>query len=238
MASAGVKTRAVAAEVIDAVVTGGRSLDAAITAAEQRLPIAERPLMHMLAFGTLRNYFRLQEWVNDLVSRPLQSKDSVINALLAAGLFQLCDTRIPDHAAVSLTVEAARALRRPGLAGLLNACLRRFRREGLASQEARSEEARFNHPQWFIDRVRRDWPDDWEAILDANNERLIMKNLDEFFKGKTVVIVAHRLSTVKKADQIVVLDLGKIIERGTHAELTKLRGEYYNLVKNQLELGK
>ena len=174
MAATGAKTRAVAAEVIDAVVTSGRSLDAAIAAIETRLPADERPLMRMLAFGTLRNYFRLQEWVNELVSRPLKQRDSVINALLAAGLFQLCDTRIPDHAAVSLTVDAARALRRPKLAGLLNACLRRFQREGLATRETRSEEARHNHPQWFIDQVRQDWPGDWEALLAANNERAPM----------------------------------------------------------------
>jgi ATP-binding cassette subfamily B protein len=62
--------------------------------------------------------------------------------------------------------------------------------------------------------------------------------MEEFFKGRTVVIVAHRLSTVKNADQIVVLEKGAIVERGTHEELTRLRGAYYNLVKNQLELGK
>ncbi len=73
--------------------------------------------------------------------------------------------------------------------------------------------------------------------LDANNESIIMQNLEEFFKGKTVVVVAHRLSTVKNADNIVVLDKGVIIEQGTHAELTKSKGEYYQLVKNQLELG-
>ena len=73
--------------------------------------------------------------------------------------------------------------------------------------------------------------------LDANNERVIMDNLNEFFKGRTVVVVAHRLSTVKNADQIVVLEKGKIIERGTDAELTEKRGSYYALVKNQLELG-
>jgi ATP-binding cassette subfamily B protein len=73
--------------------------------------------------------------------------------------------------------------------------------------------------------------------LDANNERVIMDNLNEFFKGRTVVIVAHRLSTVKNADQIVVLEKGKIIEKGTHTELTAKRGAYYELVKNQLELG-
>ena len=73
--------------------------------------------------------------------------------------------------------------------------------------------------------------------LDANNERMIVEHLDEFYKGKTVVIVAHRLSTVKNADQIVVLDKGKVVEIGNHETLTTKRGAYYNLVKNQLELG-
>lgn len=73
--------------------------------------------------------------------------------------------------------------------------------------------------------------------LDASNERVIVENLDKFYKGKTVVIVAHRLSTVKNADQIIVLDKGKVVETGNHKSLTAKRGAYYNLVKNQLELG-
>ena len=73
--------------------------------------------------------------------------------------------------------------------------------------------------------------------LDANNERSIVENLDKFYKGKTVVIVAHRLSTVKNADQIVVIDHGKVVEIGNHESLTAKRGAYYNLVKDQLELG-
>lgn len=79
--------------------------------------------------------------------------------------------------------------------------------------------------------------DEATNALDANNELVIMNNMDKFFSGRTVVVVAHRLSTVKNADQIVVLDKGKIVEQGTHQELTQLRGEYYHLVKNQLELG-
>lgn len=73
--------------------------------------------------------------------------------------------------------------------------------------------------------------------LDAKNEKVIVENLELFFKGKTVVIVAHRLSTVKNADKIVVLEGGKIVEEGTHEDLTKIKGKYYELVKNQLELG-
>jgi ATP-binding cassette subfamily B protein len=79
--------------------------------------------------------------------------------------------------------------------------------------------------------------DEATSALDANNEKIIMNNLNEFFKNKTVVVIAHRLSTVKNADQILVLDKGCIIEKGNHTELTKLRGAYYELVKNQLELG-
>lgn len=79
--------------------------------------------------------------------------------------------------------------------------------------------------------------DEATSALDANNEKVILDNLDEFFKGKTVVVIAHRLSTVKNADQIIVLDKGKVAEVGTHKELVDLKGGYYNLVKNQLELG-
>ena len=73
--------------------------------------------------------------------------------------------------------------------------------------------------------------------LDSNTEKAIVENLSGFFLGKTVIIVAHRLSTVRNADKIVVLDSGQIIETGNHANLIEKRGAYYNLVKNQLELG-
>jgi len=79
--------------------------------------------------------------------------------------------------------------------------------------------------------------DEATSALDTNNEAIIMRNLDEFFKGRTVVVVAHRLSTVKNADQIIVLNKGEIVESGTHSELVTKQGYYYSLVKNQLELG-
>lgn len=79
--------------------------------------------------------------------------------------------------------------------------------------------------------------DEATNALDAKNERVILSKLNMFFKDKTVLVVAHRLSTVKNADQIVVLDSGEIVEKGTHSDLIRLKGFYYGLVRDQLEFG-
>ncbi len=174
MAGTGARTRAVAAEVVDAVVSKGQSLDAAIAAHEGGIPPKDRSLLRMLSYGALRHHWQLNDWIDALLSRPLRRRDSVINALLGVGLFQLTDTRIPDHAAVSQTVEAVRQLRRPKLAGLVNACLRRFQREAISARPPSGEESAWNHPQWLVDALKADWPDDWETVLAANNERAPM----------------------------------------------------------------
>ena len=174
MSAQGAKVRAVAAEIVDAVISGGRSLDNAISERETAVRPDDRPLLRLLSYGALRYHWQLQSWVDALLSRPLKKRDSVINALLAIGLYQLTDTRVADHAAVSLTVDATRQLRRPKMAGLVNACLRRFMREGLADREPANVEAHWNHPGWLINRIRQDWPEDWQVILKANNERAPM----------------------------------------------------------------
>lgn len=79
--------------------------------------------------------------------------------------------------------------------------------------------------------------DEATSALDANNEKIIIENLNQFFKGKTAIVIAHRLSTVKHADKIIVLDKGMVVEEGSHNELVAKKGEYYRLIKNQLELG-
>lgn len=86
-----------------------------------------------------------------------------------------------------------------------------------------------NPPYIFLDEATN--------ALDAENERVIVENLHDFYLGRTVVVVDHRLSTVKDADQIIVMDKGRIVEVGNHASLIARQGTYYNLVKNQLELG-
>jgi 16S rRNA (cytosine967-C5)-methyltransferase len=174
MESSGAKVRAVAAEIVDAVAVGGRSLDAAIKEHEQQVSLDDRSLLRMLCYGSLRNHWQLQAWISQLVAKPLRKRDSVINALLAVGLYQFTETRIPDHAVVSETVAAARVLRRPKLAGLVNACLRRFIRDDIKSANAEDEQAAWNHPQWLIDSIKSDWPDDWRTILAANNEQAPM----------------------------------------------------------------
>jgi 16S rRNA (cytosine967-C5)-methyltransferase len=170
----GARLRATAAVVVDSVVAGGRSLDAALTEHEERVAPADRALLRLLCYGSLRRHWRLQSWIDQLVDRPLKRRDSVVNALLAIGLYQLTETRIPDHAVVSQTVEASRLLRRPKLAGLLNAVLRRFVREDTASQEPTTSEARHDHPRWLIDAISADWPGHDTEILAANNARAPM----------------------------------------------------------------
>jgi len=172
VARGGARLRAEAAKVVDAVVSKGRSLDVALTAAQARPD--DRPLLRLLSTGALRYHWRLQSQIAQLLDKPLKSRDSVIEALLAVGLYQLTDTRVPDHAAVSMTVEAARFLRRPKYAGLINAVLRNFGRRNLAAQEPVSEEARYNHPAWLIAEIRADWPQHWQQILESNNARAPM----------------------------------------------------------------
>jgi 16S rRNA (cytosine967-C5)-methyltransferase len=165
----GARTRARAAEAVDAVVTRGRSLDAALEGAEASIAPAERALLRMLCYGTLRWHWRIRSQLAVLLDRPLKARDSVIESLLAIGIYQLTDTRVPDHAAVSMTVEASRLLRRPKYASLINAILRNFLRRNLGTEEPRDDEARYSHPAWLLERLRRDWPDHWSEIVEAGN---------------------------------------------------------------------
>ena len=170
----GARLRARAAAVVDAVVSDGRSLDAALADAEEEIRPQDRPLLRVLCYGSLRFYFRLRASLRKFVDKPLKRKDRVIESLIIVGFYQLTDTRVPDHAAVSATVEAARVLRRPKLAGLVNAVLRNYLREGAPGDYPDDDEARLNHPLWLVMRLQQDWPEHWESILEANDERAPM----------------------------------------------------------------
>ncbi len=174
MSQAGAKTRAEAAKAVNAVVTHGRSLDAVLAEAESRLPAAELPLLRALAYGVLRFHWRLSAEIDAFLNRPLKPRDAVIRSLLAVGIYQLTDMRIGNHAAVDLTVEAARKLKRPNFASLVNGVLRAYLREPPGLDNAADGEIYNDHPQWLIDRIRADWPEEWQAILSANNARAPM----------------------------------------------------------------
>lgn len=165
----GAATRAAAARAVAAVATRGRRLEDAI--AEFTRDGTPRPATQSLAFGAVRWYFELDACLAALLDRPGAKQDPDVRALLLVGLFQLSHGETPEHAAISETVEAARALGHPRAAGLVNAVLRRFQRERAAILAAahRARPARYAHPGWMLDAFARDWPDCWESIAEAGN---------------------------------------------------------------------
>ena len=173
-AKSSAKVRAEAARAVDSVVRGGLSLDAALEASETFINPADRALLHYLSYGTLRRYWQLKSWSDALMQKPLRARDSVVQSLILVGIYQLTDSRVPDHAAVSTTVEAARILRQPKFKSLINAVLRNFRRQNIEDQPPRDDVTRYSHPEWLIQMLQRDWPDDWRGILEANNDRAPM----------------------------------------------------------------
>jgi 16S rRNA (cytosine967-C5)-methyltransferase len=154
---------------VAAVALRGRRLEDAIVAATQ--DGAPRPATQSLAFGTVRWFFELEGCLATLLDQPAAKLDVEVRALMLVGLFQLLHGATPAHAAVSETVEAARALGRPRASGLVNAVLRRFQRERAAVVAAAhaTRAARHAHPDWMLDAFARDWPQAWESIAAAGN---------------------------------------------------------------------
>lgn len=169
--------RAAAARVLTRVLHGGASLSVALPAEQTGFANpADRALLAELAYGSLRLEPRLVWLLGRLMPRPLARREPLIHALLLTGLYQLSAMRLPAHAAVAESVNAARELGKDWAAGLVNAVLRRYQREQAALDSAAEAEpvARFAHPRWLLERLRADWPDDWEDICTANNARAPM----------------------------------------------------------------
>jgi len=169
-APAGAEVRAAAARHVARVLVNHVSADEALEGETDVAP-RDRSLLAALVFGALRWHHRLEWQTARLLTKPLKRDQVELGALLRIGLLQLQELRIPPHAAVSATVDAAALLELRNAAGLVNAVLRRFQRERtqLESDIQSVPEARFSHPAWLIDALRNDWPDDWTRILDANN---------------------------------------------------------------------
>jgi 16S rRNA (cytosine967-C5)-methyltransferase len=168
-APAGADVRAVAARLVARVLDERVAADELLPAAG--LPARDQPLLAALVLGALRWHYRLEWQATRLLAKPLARQQTALAALLRVGLLQLQELRIPEHAAVSATVDAAALLGARGAKGLVNAVLRRFQRERAQLEQAAYDvpEARFAHPRWLIDALRADHPREWEAILAANN---------------------------------------------------------------------
>lgn len=163
-------TRAVAARTLGEVLSG-KSLNQLLPTALEKVAARDRGLLQQLCYGTLRQAPRLQSLLSQLLDKPLRDKDRDVRGLLLCGLYQLEDTRIPDHAAVSATVAATATLKKDWARGMTNAILRRFLRERETLTAGLGEAASLSHPDWLLGALRAQWPNHWQGIVAANNEQ-------------------------------------------------------------------
>ncbi len=164
------QARAAAARAIGAVLDG-KSLNQALPLQPERCAERDRALVQQLCYGTLRQAPRLQAVLEHLLQKPLRARDHDVQGLLLCGLYQLQDTRVPDHAAVSETVAAATKLKKAWAKGMANAVLRRFLRERDDLLAQLDEAAGLAHPGWLLEALQTQWPAHWEQMVAANNQQ-------------------------------------------------------------------
>jgi 16S rRNA (cytosine967-C5)-methyltransferase len=165
-------TRAVAAKILAQLLNGQGSLSTLLPVYSKEVNSLDQALLKELCFGVCRFYFRLNTYLEKLLSKPLRAKDADIKALLLLGLYQYIFTRIPDHAAIGETVEAARELKKNWATELINAVLRNYQRSQseLHSQLQENKDFVTNHPAWFIGMINKAWPDQVTSIIAANDQ--------------------------------------------------------------------
>ena len=165
-------TRALAAQALAEVALRGASQRDATERYAPRLPDPrDRALFTALVSDGARWWLRFDAAIDRLLEKPLRQKEPAVHALLVLGIVQLEILELPDYAAVAATVQAARALQRPRMAGLVNAVLRRWQRERvelLAALDAKPQ-TRHAHPAWLAKAIARDWPEQADAVMAANN---------------------------------------------------------------------
>lgn len=164
-------TRALAALTLAPVLAGKSSLGEPFDENILKLSVPDRSLFQELCFGCLRHFHSLECISNCLLDTPLRPKDQDIFALILLGLYQLKYLRVPDHAAISESVAAAKELRKPWASKLINAVLRNYRRREKALDQQLSDDAtyKWSHPKWLRERIAQAWPQHWKSILRANN---------------------------------------------------------------------
>jgi len=185
--------RKAALKILLAVLQQGQSLSGLNHLTEQ-LPPRDAAFARMLSFGVLRFYFQLQALLRPLIKKPLKARDLDVQLLMLMALYQILYTRVPDYAAVDVSVRLLRKSRKQWAAAMVNGVLRNFLRQQQSLQgQAKNEEATFDHPQWIIDRLKQDWPQSWQQILRAGNQQAPMtlrvntqrSSVDDFQKALT-----------------------------------------------------
>lgn len=164
--------RLLAAETLAPLLRHQGSLNAVLPPSLAQCPERDRALLQQLCYGTMRDFHRLNLIATQLLKRPFKARDFDIRALVLVGIYQLRSLRVPQHAAINETVDAAHELDKSWAASLINGVLRRYLREtdALEARVAASDAGRYNHPEWFISKVKNNWPDQWQQILDGNND--------------------------------------------------------------------
>jgi len=168
--------RAFAAKCTYAVIDQGRSLGDELPKQIAKIDIKDKGLLQEICYGVLRYLPELENEVQQLIQKPLKGKQRVFHFLMLVGIYQLKYMRIPDHAAVSETVEAANTLKNRHLGGLVNGVLRNYQRK-VEKQTAEdiqpelSDPVKYNHPGWFIKKIKAAYPEQWQNILVANQDR-------------------------------------------------------------------
>ena len=165
--------RLASVHVLQQIITQGRNLPDALASASKQLDEKDRALTQAICYGSIRYYSQLEFIAQQLLQKPFKAKDQDIYFLILIGLYQIREMRIPDHAAVSETVNVTKALKKPWARGLINAVLRNYQRQAEQfNQEIKANDAaHYAHPQWWITKLKRAWPEHWQTILEQNNQQ-------------------------------------------------------------------
>lgn len=153
------------------MLTRGGSLTRLLPEAQQRVPESDRAQLQAWSYGFARFSGELSGLVDLLMDKPMKAKDADVYLLMQLGIFQLRHTSMAPHAAVDETVKVLKRLKKPWARGLVNAVLRNYQRRQSELEGRLKEPHKLNHPEWLLERFKRDWPQQWQSVCQANNQQ-------------------------------------------------------------------
>jgi 16S rRNA (cytosine967-C5)-methyltransferase len=206
--------RSVAASIIKQILLQKASLTSLFAEYLPQLPENDRGLCQQLCYGVLRWQPQLQALSEQLLKKPFKNKDLDIAALILCGLYQLRAMRVPEHAAISETVNASKTLGKSWASGLINATLRNYQRQQqqLNAITEESETAKYAHPEWLVNRFKHNWPEQWQSALNANNQQapmMLRVNKQHYSRDEYLALLAEsniQASEIKACSQGVILN--------------------------------